>query len=265
MADQRFATPVYWSWPERPYLVMGSIGLANPQKKWKRGDTAESARLARSKGGDALIVLEGDETGVGQNAVPAMKPFPTGSTSALVIRWKSSSEVDEESHRVDGLRAYLKRSYPALGLGSKNDLWEMSVEYVAWLGLDINSQPGAGKVEEVLSSLITASPDTSKRLFKGTLRAKATSTRPTETIVYGIATVTRTGDDVTIVSDPGKISFKFHGLTGDGQLRGQFNFSSGATAFTGKAEGVMSPGKILLKSDGLAAGKPIEGIFTFLQ
>jgi hypothetical protein len=265
IADHGYAMPVYWNWTERHYRVMGSIELANPKGKWKNGDTIASARLGSSKEGDAIIVLAGDETDTVQNAIPALRGFPARANRALVIQWKSQSEVDEESHRLDGLRAYLKRSYPALGLGNKHDLWEMSVEYVTWLGLDLNAQPGAAKVEEVLSSLVATSAETSKRLFKGTLRAQAPSARSRESVVYGIATVTRTGDDVNIVSQTENMTLNFQGVARDGQCRGQVDFSLGPTVLTGKAEGSVSTGKILLRTEGPANGKTIEGAFIFLQ
>jgi hypothetical protein len=267
VADKSYATPVYRSWPERPYRVLGSIQSSNPQKKWNESDTAQSACFAKGEGGDALIVLDGDETGAGQNATPAFKLFPTSSPSALVIRWKSQSEVDEESHRLDGLRAYMKRSYPALGLGSKNELWEISVEYVTWLGLDINSPSGAQKVEEALSSLATTSADASpaKWLFKGMLQTKSSSGRSTETVIYGIATLIQKGDNVVIDSQPGTPSVDFHGKIEDGQLRGQLDFSSGTNTFTSKAEGLASSVKIVLNSQWHAAGKPVQGTFTFLH
>ncbi|MDD5139549.1 MAG: hypothetical protein PHY43_04715 [Verrucomicrobiales bacterium] len=267
VADQAYAVPVYWNWPERPYRVMGSIQLADPHKKWKDSDTAQSARMARSKGGDALIVFFGDEPGGISNAPHVMQLFPTAPACALVIQWKSQSDVDEESHRLDGLRAYLRRSYPALNLGIKNDLWEMGVEYVAWLGLNISVPRGATKLEDALSSLMAASKDASpsKWLFKGTLRANDHSTTPTETVVYGIATFTQTGENVAIVSQPGKINASFHGLTRDGQVSGRLDFAAGATVFTGQAEGLQLPDKISMSSQGQVAGKPVQGTFLLLR
>lgn len=265
VASQKYAVPVYWSWPEHPYRVIGSIQIAEPQQELGNHEVARSAREASSRGGNGLIVPSGETMGLGQDSVPAMKLFPTASTRALVIQWKSQSEVEEGSHRLDGLRAYMKRSYPALQLGNKNDLWDMSVEYVTWLGLDINTPSGAGKVEEVLSSLVAQDVSSSKRLFKGTLRTKTSAGQPTESVVYGIATITSKDSDVAIISQPGTISVDFHGSRSNGQLLGQLNFASGSNAFTGKAEGSISPGKILLSCQWQFGGKPVQGAFIFLQ
>lgn len=192
---------------------------------------------------------------------------PATPASVPTVKEKSQIEMEEASHRLDGLRAYLRRSYPVLRLEKKNALWEVSVAYVAWLGLDVNSPRGARKLENVLSSLIAASPDSgsSQWLFQATLRASTGSTAPNETFVYGLATVTQTNDSVTIVSHPGKIKVNFHGLMSAGQLRGQLDFSADSVAFTSKAEGVMLPETISLKIGGAATGKPVQGTILLLR
>lgn len=83
-----------------------------------------------------------------RSAPPASTPAPeTGA-------WKPKSE--DAQHRLEGFRAYMRRSYPRLGLDSKDELWQMSLEYVQWLGLEVDSQPGTAKLEDTLSSLVAA-------------------------------------------------------------------------------------------------------------
>ncbi len=206
----------------------------------------------------------------GSPAIPAPNHDALGgATHATVpaVNGKSQSEIEEASHRLDGLRAYLRRSYPALHLESKDQLWEAGVAFVIWLGLDIDSPRGAARLENTLSSLIVPAKDSSPSqwLFKGTLHANAHSSMPTETVVYGIATLTQTNENVVIVSHPGKTIINFRGILKAGQLQGQLTLAAESSSFAGHVEGLVSPEKIFLNSDGQAEGRPVQGTFILLR
>ena len=64
MVEQR-AIPVYRGWPDKPYIVIGSIRFEDPNVQWNDGDTDRAAHLGKTKGGDAIIMRVGSEFGVG--------------------------------------------------------------------------------------------------------------------------------------------------------------------------------------------------------
>jgi hypothetical protein len=266
-ADERYVLPVYWNWPARPYRVMGSIHGLDCKGNWEDADTAQSARIARGKGGDALLMMGGEAVDAVENESPVGSLVRPAEASALMIQWKSQSDIDEESHRLAGLKAYLKRSYPALGLGNKNDLWIMAVQYVTWLGLDINLPRGAAKVEETLSHLAAANSEanSSPWLFQATLRAEPASRERTEIRVLGIATLTQTRDTLAIVSHSQKAMLTFSAAGGTNILDGTIEFSTGATRFSGRAEGELLPDRISLSSKGEVDGAAVLSTFLFLR
>lgn len=201
-------------------------------------------------------------------SVGAMKEAtlaPTTQVRISSIKEQSQQEIEEAS-RLDGLRAYLRRSYPALRLESKDQLWETSVGFVTWLGLDVNSPQGAAKLENTLSSLIPTSKDASPSLwlFKATLRAGGNTTAPAKTVVYGIATMTRTNADVVIASHFRNNQFNFRGIAG-AKLEGRSDFSDGTITFAGKTEGECSSEDISMSGQARVAGNLIHGTFILLR
>ena len=169
---------------------MGSPG------KWKDRDTAKAAQIAKDKGGDALLIRAGEEMSGATSPGADPHLFSAGETGGLVIKWKSEIEVRESAIRLEGFRAYLKRSYPRLGLDSNEALWEMVTEYVTWLGLELDSDPGNAALENALASLNApaVNSDSAKWLFKAALRSDTTAGETTgEQAIYGIATTSLSG------------------------------------------------------------------------
>jgi ADP-heptose:LPS heptosyltransferase len=88
-ATATYEVPVYRSWPEKPYIVIGHLQFKNPETDWNEGDVREAAQMAKKQGGDAIIVLP-----------KRSDPSPTVSQSrqqmgiegnqsaAVVLKWK---------------------------------------------------------------------------------------------------------------------------------------------------------------------------------
>jgi len=286
VADSSYVVPVYRGWPQRPCRVIGGIqivgwerdrlltsaatrddgGAPSPRRRqeWKTSDIARAARTAKGRGGDALILRVQDEwDAIGQAATARHIVLPP-KTAALVLKWKPQAEVEETSHRLEGFRAYLKRAYPALRLESKNELWELGEEYVTWLGLELDSQPGTAKLEEALTSLIAPSADTvpSKWLFRGTIRENASAV---ETTVWGIATMTRAGEKVSIVSTDGDTRITFAGPVKDDGLSGDLSCSEGPANLSAPAEGTLAQDKIVLNVRAQTDAGRARASFVFLR
>lgn len=259
------AIPVYYGWPERPYRVIGCIHSDEVYASWNTRDTSQAARLARNKGGDAMILRCNAETDsvAPPSSAPGRVPFEH--IHALVIKWKSQSEVEEASHRLDGLRAYLRRSFPTLRIESKPELWALGLEYVAWLGLDINSQQGAAKLEELLTNFIpTANNSTLNQwLFKATISVRFCGPLPIEETAYGIAALTQTGEKISIVARPGKVNLNFDGHLAGTNVRGGMKFVSRSHTFTRELDGSMFPGKIQLPATNLS--QTVRSGFVFVR
>jgi hypothetical protein len=262
IADTNYATPAYRAWPPRLYRVVGSIQTAGRRHEWKPPEIARVAHLAKSRGGDAVILRDGSQWDAIGHAAALRHVVLPSRTAALVIKWKPEAEVDETVHRLDGFRAYLRRSYPSLHLESKEDLWKLGMEYITWLGLEIDSQRGTAELEKTLTSLVAPSTDSasSKWLFRGTIRENAASA---ETAVWGIATVTHDGENVAIFSDDGNVRVTFCGA-GE-RLIGDFGLSTGEASLMARAEGTIEHDTIVLNAGAQTVHGPISVTFVFLR
>ena len=264
VADRSYDVPVFYGWPQRPYHVIGLTQLTSRRHEWKSSEIARAARLAKGFGQDALILRSGGEwDAIGQAAAVRHIVLPDR-TLALAIGWTSQASVDGTSHRLEGFRAYLKRANPALRLESKNDLWELGEEYVAWLGLEIDSQPGTAKLEEALTSLIPPATDSapSKWLFRGTIRENASTL---ETTVWGVATMSRAGENVSIVCADGDTRIAFAGLVKDDGLNGDLSCSEGPANLSAPAEGTLAQDKIVLNVRAQTDAGGARASFVFLR
>jgi hypothetical protein len=260
-----FAAPVYRALPERPYLVLGAIHASDDTGKWAEPDTAAAADLAKTKGGDALLLRTGEE--ISAVVGPAADPhcFSPTETGALVIKWRSQTSIDERAHRLEGFRAYLRRSYPRLDLDKKDELWSIAVGYVAWLGLDVDSQPGAAQLEDALSRLVEGPDSSSRWLYRETLRSAAATGAPIVRIVYGFAKTSQTGEDVTISSESAGPILRFSGQSKDGRLKGEITGTADSTGFSGKVDGELAPGKMLLRGEGQVADRSVQAEIVYFR
>ncbi len=264
--DTAYMVPVYRGWPERPYRVIGSIPFEKNKGVWGDGDTAQAALTAKSKGGDALIIISTFEMGLEAGKAVAADTHASAPPKmrVLVIKWKSPGEVDAERKAWEGFQIRFKTAHP--GRQATDELLKMSFEYSAYLGLNLDSSAGWARLEEDLNKVagVSANTPSNQWLFRGTFHVTAVTGSFTETI-YGIATMSQSGEKVSIHSDSGEAEIHFNGLTKDGRLSGTIEISAGPVACKAKAEGSLVPNRISLDSRGETADEMVRGSFTFLR
>jgi hypothetical protein len=263
MAERQYNVPVYRGWPEKPYIVIGSIRFVDPNKYWDDGIIKLAADMAKDKGGDAIIMRAGSEFGVGMTtgAVGDPKVFSQNQITALAIRWKTDAELAAEAAQIDRLLVSFRQRHS--GVSVKRELMVLGAEYVHWLGLDLNSPAAEKSLEDALLEVTKpANADASRWLFRGTVRASSLTSSATDTVL-GIATVSRKGEAITIVSTSEKSEVNFSGSLQEGRVSGQLGFSAGPTIISAKAEGVFTESKISLTGQGHTADGTFQGSFSF--
>lgn len=267
MADHAYAVPVYQGWPERPYRVVGSIRFSNPNTEWKNGDTAHAARKGKRSGGDAIIMRYGGEFGVeaitGAAADPKVVSSPHEVT-VLVIKWRTEQELEAERRARQEFHDKFQTKYQETQVSS--EAVALGADYIESLGLKLASDAGTRKLEEVLLQLSSSSKNEkgSKWLFRGTLKSSGL-TSSFSSVVYGVASLSVTGENVTIVSEESTAEVNFSGSAKDGRLEGRLGVSSGPTIFSGKADGVLIAQKISLTGQGQTADGLVQGSFHFIR
>jgi hypothetical protein len=272
MADNSYAVPVYHSWPDRPYVVIGSVSFAEPQNEWKDGDTAQAARMAKRRGGEAIIMRSGGEFGVGAIAGAAAdaRVVTMSGVTALVIKWKPQAEVEAEQKVLEQFYLEYKSKHPSVS----RELVAMGAEYVANLGIPKGSPSWSEKLGNALDDVIETKQDaqSTKAFFKGTVQSEGITTSFTD-VFFGVAKIGQSGASLTILSDTSDAPINgarhsdvnFSGAIDSGKVSGRLGFSSGLTIFSGKAEGVVVGNKILLNTQGQTASGIVQGSFTFVQ
>ena len=253
-------------WPDQPYMVIGSIQFADPNASWDDGDTSRAASWAKRKGGDAIIIRYGTEYGVDAITGAAADPrvFSVRQVAALVITWKSAATLANEREVIERFEADFRTRHPNLPI--KTELTELGIKYIGTLGLTLDSPSGASKLDEVLSEVLhpAQAEQSSKWLFKGTMHSSSVTASFTK-LAVGLATVSQTAESITIVSSAGRTELHLSGSVKDGRLSGQLGVSSGSTIFSGKAAGVLVPGRISIDSQAQTADGILQSNFTFMR
>jgi len=276
MADNSYAVPVYRTWPDRPYRVIGSIAFANIQNDWKDGDTAHAARIAKRHGGQAIVMRYGGEFGVGAvagAAADAQTVSMSGGVTALVIKWRPQSEIETERKNLEQFYNDYKNKNPDRDLSL--EFVSMGAEYVEGLGVERGTPSWSEKLSKVIDDAFgdqnRGKPY--KWFFKGTVQSEGITTSFTE-LFFGVAKVTESGANITILSDTGDVpvtglargEINFSGAEESvGKISGQIGFSYGRTIFSGKAEGVVARDKIVLNAQGQTAAGIVQGSFVFVK
>ncbi len=266
MSDSTHAVPLYRSWPDRPYRVIDRFQFTQNIGDWKDADTTRAAQIAKAKGGDAMILRFAGEFEPGAKASSAADPraFSSDGVNILVIQWKSQSELALEKKALEQFRARYLARHPGVELS--NELLEMGAEYCAYLGLNPVTPAASAQLEADLEELLGASTNVaaSKWLFRATLHVNTLATSYTETI-YGIATLTHTGENVAITSHSTKPGIQFSGFDHVGRVNGQMDVAAASAICPSTAQGVLLPRKLSLDSQGQIANEVVRGSFTFLR
>jgi hypothetical protein len=260
MADTERAVPIYRGWPDRPYKVIGSLRLSNPDQVWDEGDFAAAARRAKRRGGNAIIIRRGSEFGVSKiaGARDDERSIRASSyTSALVIQWLTEKDVKDMENTVEKMISdYQRAAYPNSGLN--HTLARLVFAYLVRSGSDLHDLPG----------FYTQFSDTMKKLrsedatriegtwFYKVLLSSGTAISGEEEHDYlGLATVSLSGDKLALVSREGALEVNFSGVLGDGSLTGQL----GIGPYTAKCEGAVTSDKISISFQSRNADGVIRG------
>ncbi|MCB9913187.1 MAG: hypothetical protein H6827_09345 [Planctomycetes bacterium] len=87
--DKMFDVPVYRGWPERNYVVLGSVEFNSPNVDWNQGDMKQAARMAKEAGGDAIIIIPRGEDRSPTTATARRELGMSDARQvAVVIKWE---------------------------------------------------------------------------------------------------------------------------------------------------------------------------------
>lgn len=266
MAETQYGIPVYRGWPEKPYTVIGSIRFVDRNKNWDDGVINMACMMAKRKRANAIIIRYGAEYGVGiitGSAADAQVVSVVNDTTALAIKWKSQSEIDAEKAAIAQLVARFQDQHR--GLTVKKELIDLATDYVRSSQPSPESDDAIQQFEQALTDVVAAPKNGQSRfLFRGAVRSSSVTTSWSDT-VYGVAAVTRTGDNLTIVSSSQGAEVTFSGSIQDGRLSGQLGFSSGAAIISIKVDGVYTDERISITGQGHTADGTFQGGFTFVR
>jgi hypothetical protein len=88
-SDAVCAAPVYRSWPEKPYDVLGYIEFNKPGIDWNQGDVKQAASEAKELGGEVILLLpKGNVTSPTLATIRKDLGLSGTETSAVVLKWK---------------------------------------------------------------------------------------------------------------------------------------------------------------------------------
>jgi hypothetical protein len=88
-SDKVYEVPVFRSWPEKAYDVLGYIEFKNPNTDWNEGDVKQAAGTAKKMGGDAIIMVpKGDSGNRAMETMRADLGIAAKGAAAIVLKWK---------------------------------------------------------------------------------------------------------------------------------------------------------------------------------
>jgi hypothetical protein len=85
-----YGIPVYQTWPNKPYRILGRLELGFRDQDWNRGDFEQAAEITKKLGGDAVFIIPraalSDDKALNDLRLEAgndgLRPI------ALVLKWK---------------------------------------------------------------------------------------------------------------------------------------------------------------------------------
>ena len=258
MAETSYAVPVYRGWPEKPYVVLGSLSCPDRNANWNDDFFAEAARQAKTHKGDAIIIRQGAEFGVSKIAGSRTDPMVISSsyqTTALVIRWLTPEERAEREALLSDL---LKKFELAKQLTSANrNVGELAFVYLTQSGVSLKSPEFGQRFEETLSKILSRNPESLSGdwLYKCEQSASTALSGSDDKLAYGIATVSEEGSTIAIVSTTGNAEINFAGAIAKGKLTGQI----GVGGVSAKCEGAATPEKLSLSFQSLTPDGTVRG------
>lgn len=262
MAETSFSRPVYRSWPDKPYEIIGSLRFENPRKDWDDGVINSAVSAAKRRGGDAIIIRHGSEFGVGGTVGFAEDAtvWSQNQTTALVIKWKSKDVLKAEAAAVGAFKENFRTKHPEL---SKNvSLFDSATDYLQWMGLKLDSAAASDKLREVLNEIQNSTEGelSGKWLYRCNFK-KSHLTSSQSDLLFGIGLVTLKDNVLTVVSTSGSAEINFSGTYEKGRVMGRM----GISGISVNCDGVASKEKISLSGQGQTADGTFQASLTFLR
>jgi len=247
IAETSFKLPVYRTWPDRPFEVLGTLRFENPNKYWDDGVINEAVAAAKSKHGDAIVIRSGSEFGVSENIGSSEDPMQftqQHQITALVIKWKPKAAVDAEMAQLRSFKEDFKSKYGDLCRSAS--LVDSAVAYLQWTGMSLDSASATEKLKDVLTQI----KDTQQGELDGKWLYRCSYSRSRLTSSYsdfffGIALVTLKDNVLTVVSTSGQ-EITFSGSSDKGRVTGKMGIRSVSI----NCDGVASKEKISLSGQG---------------
>lgn len=179
--------------------------------------------------------------------------------SACALNQYSASDGQDALNRFQSRFNAFHQDHPI-----SNELLKMGVKYGAAQGWEMNSRAGVMRLEEELKGVAENSVASSRWLFRGTFHVAGSTNAFTQT-VYGLATLSQTNSELSIVSDSKNAGIRFSGSSAGGRLSGAIDVAAGAVVCKARAEGILVPRRISLDSQGENVSELIRGSFVFLR
>jgi hypothetical protein len=248
MAETTYRVPVYRGWPERPYVVLGSMRFEDSRQWWDEGIVEDAASAAKKRGGEAIILRHGSESGVIGFADALAEKLITSQneTTALVIRWKTPEEIKEEAVDRQRFIESVSRKVPqAVG---RDGVIVLLNEIAIRQALKAYSEEAETMVVTMLTKILESKQGASGLYAtKVTIRKESIATSGSEVLV-GLVTVEEKNGSLVIMSNPAQWQMNFSGALQDGKLSGQLGMNSIVGTATAHAEGVAIGDRISLTS-----------------
>jgi hypothetical protein len=256
MTEIGFAVPVYRTWPDRNYEVVGSLKYTNRNKSWENDEIREVAKEAMKRGGNAIILRFGAEAGVGGVASSGAGRivYNTGETTALVIRVLSDRELRERDEEMKELIRAVLTANPTAAYSEETGA--LVFKYL----LQSGEKRGTDEFRKKFSAVMTEVSVEDSSSFSGAWIFKASVKTgrlvgTDEESFFGLATVKSEGTSLAIVSTKGTTEMNFAGSLAENRIEGQL----GVAGLSAKAEGVAISEKISISFRSLTHAGTAEG------
>lgn len=261
MAETSYTIPVYRGWPERPYQVLGSVSIADPNKNWMQdeGVISAAAHEAKSHGANAIVIRAGAELGVFAIAESTDKAMVGYSyqTTALAIRWLTPQEIADRQKIISDFINQLHFANQLYQPSGNRSVAELVITFLVRSGVELKSPDLFSQFEEVMKKLTSATPSdlNGEWVFKATVSTSSDLGADDKKTEIGIAKVSCDGQSINIVSSEGTDEMNFTGTLSKGGLVGQI----GVGQISSKCAGVAMDDKISINFQSLTRDSTLRG------
>jgi hypothetical protein len=256
MADTEYAVPVYRTWPDKPYDVLGSLKYDDSRKRWNPGDIKSMAKEAKKRGGNAVILRHGSEEGV--HALAGMKTpgLAIGNVqqTALVIRFLSREEIAQREAQQKALfKQYLANHPPG---DFSEEAGSIALKFLLQSGHAFGDPDFMDKFADLMQRVVQREEGNlnGEWLFKALVKTSGITTSDEKTS-FGTVTVQSDGTNMVVVSKEGSVELSVSGACSAARFSGQV----GIAGFSAKAEGIALDTKISMTFNAVTSSGTAQG------